>query len=283
MTVFLSYGHQDGPVATQLARDLEDLEGGVWLDKSLTGGQHWWDEILRQIRDCRLFVLAVSRHSLNSSACLAEASYALAVGRPLLAVRIGKVDLLGAPPEIRSIQVIDYVPGDAQSIKDLARAVLHAPLPGPVPATLPPAPPLPESYRDRFAALFGQSLPMPEQVSALARLKLDIDNDQNADDARELLVVLRDRPDVAWRVREDIVTLLAQPARVSAPEPADTGGPAPAPAEARPAPAPAPLPQAGWYTDPTGRFEVRYWDGGEWTAHVSRRGQRATDPVTGGA
>jgi len=252
----------------------------VWLDKSLSGGQHWWDEILRQIRECRLFVLATSRHSLSSGACLAEASYALAVGRPLLAVRIGKVDLLSAPAEIRSTQLIDYQPGDAQSIKDLARAVLHAPPPGPLPATLPPAPPLPESYRDRFAALFGQNLAMPDQVSALARLKLDIDNDQNADDARELLAVLRDRPDVAWRVREDIVTLLAQPVRTPAPEPEDAP---PAAAARPPVTEQRPMPQAGWYADPTGRFEVRYWDGGSWTAHVSRGGHRATDPVSGGA
>jgi hypothetical protein len=35
---------------------------------------------------------------------------------------------------------------------------------------------------------------------------------------------------------------------------------------------------AGWYTDPSGRYELRYWDGTAWTEHVSRSGQQYTDP-----
>ena len=35
---------------------------------------------------------------------------------------------------------------------------------------------------------------------------------------------------------------------------------------------------AGWYADPAGRFDLRYWDGGTWTEHVSRAGQQFTDP-----
>jgi hypothetical protein len=35
---------------------------------------------------------------------------------------------------------------------------------------------------------------------------------------------------------------------------------------------------AGWYPDPAGRYELRYWDGGQWTEHVSRGGQQYTDP-----
>ncbi len=34
----------------------------------------------------------------------------------------------------------------------------------------------------------------------------------------------------------------------------------------------------GWYTDPAGRYELRYWDGTAWTEHVSRAGQQYTDP-----
>jgi hypothetical protein len=64
------------------------------------------------------------------------------------------------------------------------------------------------------------------------------------------------------------------------PEPASSSAPSPTPAAA-PASAPAPTAAAapaGWYADPSGRFELRYWDGGRWTEHVSRRGQQFTDP-----
>lgn len=34
----------------------------------------------------------------------------------------------------------------------------------------------------------------------------------------------------------------------------------------------------GWNADPHGRHELRYWDGEEWTEHVSDRGVTALDP-----
>ena len=66
MAVFLSYAHEDAERVDDLRRDLEDLVGQVWLDRSLTGGQLWWDEILVQLRGCRIVVLAVSQDSLRS-------------------------------------------------------------------------------------------------------------------------------------------------------------------------------------------------------------------------
>jgi hypothetical protein len=43
-------------------------------------------------------------------------------------------------------------------------------------------------------------------------------------------------------------------------------------------PAAADAAPAGWYADPSARFELRYWDGAQWTEHVSRAGQQYTDP-----
>jgi putative membrane protein len=36
---------------------------------------------------------------------------------------------------------------------------------------------------------------------------------------------------------------------------------------------------SGWYEDPSGRHQQRYWSEGEWTAHVSDRGLTGSDPV----
>lgn len=41
------------------------------------------------------------------------------------------------------------------------------------------------------------------------------------------------------------------------------------------------LPPAGWHDDPSGRHRLRYWDGGQWTAYVSDRGETAVDPIPG--
>jgi hypothetical protein len=63
----------------------------------------------------------------------------------------------------------------------------------------------------------------------------------------------------------------------AAPEPAVAEPVIPA-AAPEPAPAAEPAVPAGWYADPSGRFELRYWDGAAWTEHVSRAGQQFTDP-----
>ncbi len=54
--------------------------------------------------------------------------------------------------------------------------------------------------------------------------------------------------------------------------------PAGAPAWDRGAAAPGGIP-ADWYADPTGGHQLRYWNGGAWTEHVSDNGVQAVDPV----
>ncbi len=62
------------------------------------------------------------------------------------------------------------------------------------------------------------------------------------------------------------------------PEPVVAEAAAAEPAVADAAPAAESAVPAGWYADPSGRFELRYWDGAAWTEHVSRAGQQFTDP-----
>jgi uncharacterized protein YxjI len=38
---------------------------------------------------------------------------------------------------------------------------------------------------------------------------------------------------------------------------------------------------AGWYADPLGRHQMRYYDGAQWTEHVSSNGQTMVDPPVG--
>jgi uncharacterized protein YxjI len=38
----------------------------------------------------------------------------------------------------------------------------------------------------------------------------------------------------------------------------------------------------GWFPDPFGRHEIRWWDGTRWTEHVASHGRQGVDPPTGG-
>jgi len=210
MTLFLSYAHQDLDVVTSLRRDLEDLGQTVWLDESLHGGQIWWEEILRQVRQCNGFVLAVSATSLASEACLAEWEYAVDLARPFLPVRIDATDWTAAPDRMRQSQHIDYKPNDAESVKALVKSLSGFAQAVPLPDVLPTPPPTPLSYHERYAKLFGQTpLTFDDQITYFARLTTDIDS-ANAKEALELLTVLRNREDLTVRMGKRIDEYLTQ-------------------------------------------------------------------------
>ncbi len=84
-----------------------------------------------------------------------------------------------------------------------------------------------------------------------------------------------------WAVAPDPApatpTVEPQPATTSY-TPAAAATTVAATAASTPAAAATPAVPAGWYADPAGRFELRYWDGATWTEHVSRAGQQYTDP-----
>lgn len=210
MTVFLSYAHQDAEVVNALRQNLEDMGHTVWIDETLYGGQMWWDEILLQIRQSHVFVLVVSRSSLASEACLAEASYATAVLRNFVPVRIDDVDMTAAPKLLRDTQHIEFKVNDAQSVIAIAKALNSVPAAVALPDPLPPAPQTPQSYRDRYAALLStEPLSLDDQLNYFVRLTVDIDT-ANSEEALQLLRVLHDREDLSWKVRQRIDRFLAE-------------------------------------------------------------------------
>ena len=71
----------------------------------------------------------------------------------------------------------------------------------------------------------------------------------------------------------EVAGIGAEPAT---PEPAAEPAEPTLPTAAEPAAAAAA--PAGWYADPSARFELRYWDGTTWTEPVSRGGQQFTVP-----
>ena len=108
MTVFISYARKDRDLVDVLAHDIERAKHQVWLDHDLTGGQDWWDTILAQIRDCRLFMFVLTPDSIRSKACLAELRYAADLGRPIVPVMVREVAVQLAPQVIARAHIVDY-------------------------------------------------------------------------------------------------------------------------------------------------------------------------------
>jgi hypothetical protein len=238
--IFITYAREDGAAVAQLGADLERSKRQVWIDRELTGGQAWWEEILQQIRACDLYVFALSASSLDSRPCLRELEYALALGRRLLPIKIGEVSIQQAPRVIADAQVVDYVGRTPDGVLALRDAIDHAPPSPALPDPLPAPPAVPISYFGHYREQVGaDSLPFSQQQSLLLELKSHLGNEDDRDDALDLLSALRRRHDLAQSVASEIDAILAT---VSSREPALAAAPTPSEPAINPLMAPSPAP-----------------------------------------
>ncbi len=145
--IFVSYARADKPGAERVVERLTQIDHEPWVDKHLTGGQQWWDEILRVIRDVDVFVIILSPASLASQACQLERQYAERLGKFRLPVKIAPVSTSALPPDLSSLQIVDFTGSDFNhEAATLIRALNRRPPPRPLPVPMPPLPPAPLSY-----------------------------------------------------------------------------------------------------------------------------------------
>jgi TIR domain/Protein of unknown function (DUF2510) len=273
MAVFISYARKDRQAAEILRADLERAKRPVWLDAELTGGQVWWDTILGAIRTSDVFLVALSPDWLKSRACASEYRYAVACGRPVLAVMVAEVKPQLAPPEIANSQILDYRERTADSAIALVTALAMQPIPPAAPSPPPEPPPVPMSYLSSFREqVEASSLSYEQQHQLLFALRgqLEDEDDEQRETVLELLRHFRRRRDIVESIGRDVDALLAGLPATAA---ATTAAAATAAAEAPAGPA------AAWFPDPLGRFEQRYWDGTAWTATVASGGRPSVDPL----
>ena len=146
MRLFLSYAREDREVVDQLSADLRSLGHTVWIDSRFAGGQPWWDEILRQIRDADVVVAAVSPAWCASRVRRREAEYALSLRKTVLPVSIRAVDMESIPLELAELQLVPYSPADPAAARSLTAAARRLrgssgpelPDPLPTPPLIPP-------------------------------------------------------------------------------------------------------------------------------------------------
>lgn len=218
MNIMISYNRQSEAITRTLAGDIEALGHTVWFDQDLSGGQAWWKQILAHVRECDIFVFALSPEALNSTACKREYAYAAELGKPILPVLVSEeVSTNLLPPALSQIQFVDYREQDRGTAFRLARALNDVPQPKPLPDPLPSPPEVPISYLGSLAEQVGTaaSLSYEEQSTLVVDLKRELRDLETADDARKLLVKLRKRRDLFVTIADEIDELLARAPKVS--------------------------------------------------------------------
>jgi hypothetical protein len=202
MAIFLSYSRSDEHVIKQLVRGLQVLDTPVWSDLELAGGEVWWDKILEKIRTCDVFVFGLSDESLRSKACMAEFNYAMALGKPIVPVRVGSVEMDLANP-VGRLQVVVYRHDDAVAGFEMVAAVHAAeqrmrPLPDP----LPPEPPIPYAHLRALASQIDMDeLGQSTQIVVLEQLRRAIRDEDSEKIRRQVLDMLRNLLKKPWITR----------------------------------------------------------------------------------
>lgn len=209
MNLFISYSSKSREAVHQLASDLSDLGYTVWFDRELTGGHQWWAAILGQIRDCDVFVFALTPESLESFPCELEWKYARDCHKRILPVQLAEVRLASIPAGLQEIQLVDYREQGKSQQAALNRALVKLPPAKPLPDPLPAEPPTPLSPLVRFAEqIDAPTLSGDEQILLVAKLRPFLDDADTKADALALLKRFRRRDDLLARTADEIGRLL---------------------------------------------------------------------------
>ena len=212
LRVFVSYDRGNVKSVKTLAEELEALGHQVWFDQDLTGGHRWWDSILAQIRECSLFVFALTPESLESHACRKELDYAKRLNREILPILMAEeVNVSLLPRCLAEIQYVDYRRQDRQTAFALIRSINRMPAPAPLPDPLPEAPAAPGSHLGEMKERIDSTgeLNIEEQIATVFKLKEEIRVGRSPDEARGLLRRLRERDDLRAKVAKEIEAALA--------------------------------------------------------------------------
>ncbi|WP_164520435.1 TIR domain-containing protein [Specibacter cremeus] len=204
--VFISYAREDRGSLEEIREGISALHHESWIDSNLDGGQAWWDVILEQIRRCDAMVLVVSPSLLESEAAARERDYARQLGKPLIPLVVAAVrsDLL--PPDIATLQLIDYTRHTPLTGVQFANALSSVRTGVPLPEPLPEPPAVPVSYLGEVSnvVLLKRTLSADEQFSIAAKLAASLARPREHDAAAELLRRLEDRPDLFHQTAKEI-------------------------------------------------------------------------------
>jgi hypothetical protein len=219
MIIFISYSSRNRPAVETLVDDLTGFGHDVWFDQELSGGHVWWNDILEQIRQCDLFIFAISPEGMDSYPCKLEYTYGHQVGKHILPVLMADVNLELLPPILSAIQFVDYrQPDDKKVSIALGRALSNLPPPRPLPDPLPPPPQIPVSLLGQLREqIDAPTLSFQEQSAIITQLKALLANGEKASNVRELLERLRKRSDLYATIDREIGLILESLGKLETP------------------------------------------------------------------
>lgn len=205
--IFISYSSDDKTAIQDVSNDLTSMEHDIWFDHELVGGQSWWNKILKEIEHCDFYLCALSNAYLKSDACKRELSYANALGKTIIPIKVvNDFDSRFLPPEISKLQITDVESGNKKGVLALISALNTIPPSTNLPDTLPEPPAIPVSYLSELLLSINSndSLNQDEQAALIFKLR---DHYRSSGDASGVMQALE-----KFEARKDLLATIGREA-----------------------------------------------------------------------
>ena len=93
--IFISYAHVDNKRVFAEIKRFNEAGYHVWYDEGITPGNEWTDEIAAALEKCSLFVVFLTKNSVQSSNVADEINYVIDEKIPAIAIYLEKCELQG--------------------------------------------------------------------------------------------------------------------------------------------------------------------------------------------
>lgn len=105
--IFVSYAHKDSEDVFSTIEQLVSLGYRVWFDEGIRPGMEWAENIAVHLDRCSLFMMFISKNSMESANCRREINFALSRSKPFLCIVLEDTEIpLGMELQLASQQSI---------------------------------------------------------------------------------------------------------------------------------------------------------------------------------
>jgi hypothetical protein len=121
--IFISYSRTNRNFALELAKELKASGFRVWFDQlDIPTGSRWDDEIEKALTQCEVFLVILTKQSIESHNVKDEIGYAIDSNKRILPILLEEVNV---PFRLRRFQYVDFTTKSNNEGIDLAKQLLR--------------------------------------------------------------------------------------------------------------------------------------------------------------
>jgi hypothetical protein len=192
---FLSYSRANKDFAIKLAKELKSEGFYVWLDQlDIPAGSRWDTEVEKALEECEIFMIILTKASINSENVLDEIGYAVDNSKRFLPVML---ETCNVPLRLRRFQYVDFTTKNfddgVESAKELLRNLIAQ--------TTMPRGEIPAESQDQMAQTEADRL-VAQKVEAELLALIKVETERKAKEEADRLAAQEAEEERLWELQK---------------------------------------------------------------------------------